>query len=132
MRAVLKLEIVGDNYLQRKKLIETGRAPCPHIKEWIRILRYGRKQFRPWVARITGFHNQYGFVREFVTGMRDYTHANSIGSRGIYEYFALSPGIYEVNECVKLGKNRRYFIRVQDATITEIDRDEVLQCLSEC
>lgn len=132
MRAVLKLEIIGDNYLQRRKLIEAGKAPRPHLKEWIRILRYGRKQFRPWVARITGFHNKYGFTREFIVGMRDYSDANSIGSRGVYEYFALEPGLYEVNECVKLGLARRYFIRVENTEITEISRKEVLQCLNEC
>lgn len=41
---------------------------------------------------------------------------------GFYEYFALGPGTYEVNECVKLGVVRRYCIRVyDDATYEEIE-----------
>jgi len=92
----------------------------------------GRNKSKPWVARITGIDEQYGFAREFVHGYTDYSNASGTGARGIYIRYALKDGIYEVNERISWKHVRRYFIRVQDATITEIDRDEVLQCLSEC
>lgn len=114
MKAVLRLECIGDNYIQRTRLIEQGRAQMPHhTRQFIPIIRYGQKRFRVWVARVVDGK------REFITGMRDYSLANSIGSRGIFEYFALDDGIYEVNECVELGKSRRYFVRVQDTKIEE-------------
>lgn len=130
MTAVLKLEIIGDNYLQHLKLVEQGEALQPHLREYIQLLKYGQKKFRPWVARLHGLDEKYGFAREFVVGMRDYTFANAIGSRGIYEYFALEDGLYEVNECIKLGYARRYFIRVENAEITEISHEEVERCLN--
>lgn len=110
MRTVLKLEVIGDNYRQHLRAIETGKAPMPHMAQYLQALRFGRPDLQPWAARL----NDTG--REFVTGMRDYADANGIGSRGVYEYFALSPGLYEVNECVRLGKARRYCIRVADDT----------------
>jgi hypothetical protein len=129
MMAVLKLEIIGDNYLQHLKLIEQGKVPQPHLKKYIRLLKYGRKKFRPWVACLRGLDEKYGFAREFIVGMRDYSQANSIGSRGVFEYFALGNGLYEVNECVRLGRARRYFIKVEDLEITEITREEVEEWL---
>lgn len=114
MKAVLGLECIGDNYIQHLRLIEQGRAPMPHIKRYIPIIKFGHKKFRVWVARIS--NNK----REFITGMRDYSLANSIGSRGVFEYFALDDGVYEVNKCTSLGKSRRYFIQVQNTEIVEI------------
>lgn len=129
MRAVLKLEMIGDNYLQHLKLVEQGKAPQPCLKRYIRLLKYGQRKFRPWVARLRGLDEKYRFAREFIVGMRDYSLANSIGSRGVFEYFALANGLYEINECIKLGCARRYFIRAENTTITEISREEVEQCL---
>lgn len=125
MRAVLKLEIIGDNYIQRLRLIDSGKAPCPHIREFVKTIRYGRKKFRPWVARIVGRDEHYGYARQFITGMRDYTDANPIGSRGIFEYFALTDGVYEVNETMALGRARRHFIRVNEGAIAEISKEKV-------
>lgn len=130
MRAILKLEIIGDNYLQHLRLVEQEKAPQPRLREYIKLLKYGQKKFRPWVARIVGLDPQYGLAREFIVGMRDYSLANSIGSRGVFEYFALSDGIYEVNECIKLGYSRRYFIRVQNTQVVEIIHEEILTWLA--
>ena len=129
MRAVISLELIGDNYIQHLKLIESGKAKIPHLKQYIKVLRYGRRQFRPWVAKLLGTNGR-GFKRQFMHSARDYSRANSIGSRGIFEYYALPSGLYEINECIKLGHNRRYFIRVQDAQIKKISRDEVIKCLT--
>lgn len=115
MKAVLQLECIGDNYIQRARLIRQGKAQMPReVRQFVPIIKYGQKRFCVWVAR------QVDGKRKFVTGMRDYSLANSIGSRGIFEYFALDDGVYEVNECMALGKSRRHFIRVQNAEIEEI------------
>lgn len=127
---VKRLELIGDNYRWHLREIDTKKARCPHLREYIQVLRYGRCELRPWIARLTSPDPKFGFVRQFLRGQKDYSQANSIGSRGIFEYFALFDGVYEVNECIKLGKTRRYFIRVQDAQIAEIGREEVLQCLT--
>ena len=89
----------------------------------------GRDKSKPWVARLLGLDDVYGFKREFMHGHRDYSRATR--SRGVYEYFALEPGIYEVNERISWKHTRRYFIMVtDDAEIRHIDRAEVIQWLA--
>ena len=116
MRAVIRLEVIGENYRHHLRAVGEGKAKKPHLKKYIELLRYGQKKFTPWVARITA--NGY----EFIESHRDYSQANGIGSRGIFEYYALRAGLYEVNACVKLGEMRRYCIIVNDdTTIEEIE-----------
>lgn len=128
MIAVLPLEIIGDNYYAYKRDLANGKArENPRIEKYGEMM--GRDKSRPWVARITGLDDKYGFKREFQRGQRDYSKANSIGSRGVYEYFALPTGIYEVHERLTWKRTRRYFIRIEQAEIMEISREEVESCL---
>ena len=117
LRAVISLEDVGWG--------GTG--------EKFNRLRPGQSA-KPWVARLTKFDPDHGifgdFEREFLRGQRDFSRTNRSGSRGIYLYFALVPGVYEVNERTSWSNARRYFVRVNDdTTVTEISREEVLACL---
>ena len=128
MLAVLKLELIGDNFFSYRRARASGKArENPRVERYGEML--GRDKSPSWVARITGLDDKYGFAREFQRGQKDYSRANSIGSRGIYEYFALPDGIYEVHERLTWRRTRRYFIRVKDTAITEISREEVEQCL---
>jgi hypothetical protein len=91
----------------------------------------GRNTSKPWVARLRGLSEEYGFDREFVHGQWDYSKASGTGARGIFVYYALKPGIYEVNERVSWKHVDRYFIRVTEgAEVERISREEVLQCLT--
>jgi hypothetical protein len=126
MRAVLQLELIGDNYYAYKQYAERLNE---RYERDVYLRGMARPELKPWVARILGPDPKYGFKREFIHGQRDYTFSNSVGSRGIYEYFALTPGIYEVNERLTWKRARRYFVRVEGTEITEISKDEVLECL---
>ena len=44
----------------------------------------------PWVARITGLCARYGFSRDFVRYITDYSECNGIGSRGVYAVYTLA------------------------------------------
>lgn len=90
----------------------------------------GRDKSNCWVARLMGLDERYGFKREFVRGQADWSCAKMTGSRGIFVYYALTTGLYEVNERVSWKHVRRYFIRVEDAQYSEISKDEVLKCLT--
>lgn len=128
MLAVLELEIIGDNYYASKRA--GGEAEAKEAR-YAAIM--GRDKTRPWIARLIGLDPQYGFKREFIKAQqKDYGRANSIGSRGVFLYFVLPSGLYEVHERPTWKRTRRYFIRVEDEKITEIEREEVAQCLSEC
>lgn len=125
MRAVLKLEHIGDNRLsfdRAEALGKVTRHPWRPKIEW-----HGK---RAWVARIVGFDDVYGFQREFIRGLRDYGEANSTGSRGIFEYYPLKPGIYEVSEPSTWKHCRRYFCRVEGEDIVEVDFKEVYNALT--
>lgn len=70
---------------------------------------------QPWVARIDGRDQRYGYRRTFERGRKDYSRSNSVGSRGVYLHFALHPGLYEVYERTSWRGSRRYFLRVDDS-----------------
>jgi len=125
MLAVLELEIIGDNYYSYKR---TPQAVSKRTERYAEYL--GRDKSRPWVARLIGLDPWYGFQREFVKPQqKDYSQANSIGSRGVFVYYTLEPGIYEVNKRETWSRVRRYFIQVDGATVTEISRNEVMEWL---
>ena len=120
-RVSLRLECVGDNHIQEMRSADAlfGSA----------LGKSGMSN--PWCARITGMDSRFGFRREFMDGQKDYSQANSVGSRGIYLYYTLPPGVYEVFSRETWQGARRYFIRVQYGKITEIDRRAVITHLTE-
>lgn len=86
---------------------------------------------RPWVAEITGRDPRYQYSRKFLDGQKDYSEANSIGSRGVYVYYHLEPGrIYEVNDLATWRRTDRYFCRVEDGRVIRMAEEEVLACLN--
>lgn len=127
----LRLELIGDCYLAYAKAVQDGRIQYPKWRDELNAIRYGRKELRPWVARITGLDSKYGFRREFMSGPRDYTHADNLGKYGIYEYYYLEDGLYEINEAVALGKARRYFVQIIEEWLNPITREEVIACLND-
>lgn len=88
---------------------------------------------RPWVARLRGLDPRWGFQREFVRGVFDYTYARGkYGGRGIYVYWSLAPGCYEVYRPISWRSEERFFIRVaNDGEWHKIPREEVERCLSD-
>ena len=129
MRYVLTIEAIGDNY--RYHLRQYLRSSRPFTKLEINAFRLGNKYLSPWVAKITGLDNRYGFVRDFVKGQKDYSQANSTGSRGIFLHYFLEPGgIYEINERKTWKRAKRYFAKIVDHhTLIEISPEEVIKCL---
>lgn len=124
MRAVLRIELIGDDffYYQRTKTKSPEQL-------WQMSRRLGFNERKSWVARITGVDDKFGFKREFLRGTRDYSQANSTGSRGIFCYYPLKPGLYEINERVSWKRVKHWFAKVEDCKIIEITKDEVIQCL---
>lgn len=127
MKAVLELELVADDnaYYQRQQ--GQGQQVRPlGLREEIRMLQLSQPHLRPWVARVTPAGR-----RMIHQQTKDFSRSNGVGSRGVYAVYALDDGVYEVNERTGWTKARRYFIRAQDAQITEIPREEVDRCLSD-
>lgn len=130
MRYVLKLESIGEHAVANAK------------RRWIRgthrvtnrdqFLIENARKLRPWVARIEGFDGQYGLARDFITGNKDYAAASGKGNWGVFLYYWLAPGIYEVNQRMSVKCARRYFLQVRDhETAEEITKEQVEKWLQE-
>lgn len=117
----LKLEAIADDSVQ-------ALARLTQAERTLGIGRRGdHKQRRPWVAEIVGEHDHYGLDRRFLDGQKDFSEANSIGSRGVYLYYHLREGhIYEINDVVSWSKADRYFAMVCDGGLVRMGEEEVL------
>lgn len=132
MKAAIGLELIGDDAYEGLRLLNAGRlGRRPSLCEEIRMLSEGRPELRPWVAHLTGLEAGGNLRREFLRYQyRDYQHANSVGSRGIFAYYILDPGLYEVHERTSWKSQRRFFLRVSpDGSKAEIAESEVRACL---
>lgn len=129
MNATLRLEAIGDNHVASMRHSHK-LASAVVSREEAALLRPPYRQ--PWVAEITGTDPRFGFARKFLSGRKDYSEANSIGSRGVHLYYELTPGVYEVNDLVSWSRTRRYFCRVgEDGSRQEIPEAEVRRCLEQ-
>ncbi len=124
----IKLEAIGDDLVDAVRRFagfcrtlgvgDDGESPTAGLR-------------RPWVAEITGPDPRYRLARKFLDGRKDYSEANSIGSRGVYVYYHLEPGrIYEVNDLATWRRTDRYFCRVEDGRLVRMAEEEVLACLN--
>ena len=82
---------------------------------------------KPWVARLTGTDPQWGFQREFMNGIADFSRANRPKTRGVYYLFTLPPGVYEVKggSSWKSAGDRKFILVTGDAS-QKIGMAEVL------
>ncbi len=129
MRYVLKIEAIGDNY--RASAQRWLRGQTASRGAMAQTLKLGAKRLSPWVARLTGLDSQNRIQRDFVKAQKDWSDANGTGSRGVWLWYFLEPGIYEINQRETWHRTRRYFARVIDErTLVEMSREEVLRCLA--
>jgi hypothetical protein len=128
MLATLKIEAIGDNGYQ---LMELGKRVLNEAIPGAGEIVVGNFPKRAWVAKIVGKSKKYKFDRVFVRGKKDYSQANSVGSRGIYIWYFLEPGFfYEVSEPVSWKNTNRFFCKVDcEGNIIKISEEEVLLCL---
>lgn len=129
MKALLRLEIIGDDTNRLMKFYKNIFNDCiPGLGDFV----IGKTPPSCWVAKIIGFDDKYKYSRCFLKSKKDYTHANSKGSRGVYAEYILESGvIYEVYEKVSHKRAVRYFCTVSDAgDIIQLSEKEVIDWLS--
>lgn len=91
---------------------------------WKRDLR----QYRPWVALITGRCPRYDYQREFVFGKNDYRDVNKRDTRGAIRWFTLTAGnLYQACYYTKWQVMERIFVTVDETSgdIVEIPEREI-------
>lgn len=85
---------------------------------------------KPWVAKIVGTDEQHGLKREFLSGFRDFSRSNSVGTRGVKTIYELAEGtIYEINSPASWKRTNRYFALIEDNEIVKIDASRVAELL---
>jgi len=126
MTVVLRLEAIGDdmvafNRSNQRKLSEAG------VPEYFqRNLDLSASLRKTWVAEIEGHGDHYKWERRFLKGNKDYSQANSIGSRGVMVYYHLKEGpVYEVHSWVSWSSVDRYFCRVEEGVVIRMTEEEV-------
>lgn len=81
---------------------------------------------KPWIAIIRGKDDKYGYNREFLNGIRDYSNANSKKTRGVMVNYTLESGyIYEINSPESWNRTDRYFAKVVNGEIVRLDANEI-------
>lgn len=127
-----RLEAVGDDDWQKWRAHQRARERGAGTG--LCTLVVPPKPPTPWVAMITGACPHYEFSREFLRGKKDYREADKYGSRGVWMFWELPPGLYESQELEWDRKLRgvlatRRFFRVADQQVTYIEKPEVMACL---
>jgi hypothetical protein len=116
MKAILEIELRGDDTVQMCKLWAGVIDECG-----LGVGSSFRMPSAGWCAEITGRDPKWKYKREFCRFKKDYSRANSKGSRGVYAVYCLDGGKYYE---IKDGK-KRYFAQVHDWKVVEVDREEV-------
>ena len=80
-----------------------------------------RLGFSPaWVDEVIGITSD-GFEKLRLRGQKDYSEANSVGSRGVYIYYFLQENrLYHVSAPRNWKKTDEYFCRIKDGTIVKM------------
>lgn len=128
MKAYLEIEIFGDNIRQEMKLYA---SITNMIVSGLGDSTFGKMPSSGWVAEIIGFDAKFKYTRQFLKSKKDYSRANSVGSRGIFqEYILESDKIYEVKKQISQKNNLRYFCKVDnEGNIITIQENEVIEWL---
>lgn len=124
MKAFLEIELVGDNIRQEMKLW-TGVTNM--IIPGLGDATFGKYPPSGWVAEIIGFDKKFKYQRQFLRFKKDYSRANSKGSRYVYAEYILESGkIYDVKD-----NKRRYFCTVnENGDIITLIEPEVIEWLN--
>jgi len=123
VKTFFEIELVGDN---TRQLCNLYRNVTNDIVSGLGDSVFGSFPPSGWVAEITGFDPKYKYARSFLKFKKDYSRANSKGSRGVFaEYILQSGRIYDIKD------NRgRYFCKVNETgDIIKISESEVTEWL---
>jgi len=123
----IKIERIGDNNQEYFSLWDKVLSDLiPGLGNAV----IGKPPALAFCAEITGLHPKFKFERKFLKPNRDYSQANRIGSRGVFDYYNLEEGkIYDIKAPRTWKHTDRYYCRVMKESIVRMDESEVIECL---
>jgi hypothetical protein len=124
MKHLIKIEAIGDDSFQ------TLSGMSKFMSQFI-----DRKpeKISPyyWLAELTGLSDTYKFERIFLKGNKDYSLANSKGSRGVFIYYTIEEEkFYEIKKPVTWRRTDRYFFTWYNNREYRLTEQQVIECLS--
>lgn len=120
MRSVLKIEFRYDNFNYKFKNL-FGVLSAIGGESFGNYVLGGKVAYKYWCAEITGFDSKFKYARKFLRYKKDYSEANSKGSRYVYGIFMLEEGKYYEAK----GWNYRSFFTCKNWKTVEVDQSEV-------
>lgn len=129
MKATIKLELFGDNLRQEFELY--SKVIDEIMGKGCGAAIIGKAPKQVWVAEIVGIHPKYTLNRRFLNPKKDYSKANSVGSRGVFLWYILESGAYyEIKKQTSWRDTERYFCKVSNAgEIVRVEKSEVMEWL---
>ena len=125
MKIIIEFECRGDDVRQLAKMYKyIGNEVAPGLGTAV----FGGIPPSSWVAEITGLDPKYKFKRQFLSYKKDYSRANSVGSRGVYAIYILESGkMYDIKD-----HKDRYYCRVDDdGNLIKLTESEVKKWLKD-
>lgn len=114
--ASLRLEHCADDIAWQHRRGGMNRGFDRWLRDWRKL---GPNKTFTGVTRV----NLDG-SRETLQGVPDYTGANRKGSRGVYYWYTLAPGLYDINHRYKINAVRRYWLLSESGTTREMTTEE--------
>ena len=114
MITVFKLELLCDDFFDKKNVLHSNS------NWWLNYIRRLGPDKSP--SCVSTYPDN-----KSVKCLRDYTHANQTGSKGIFAYYMLQDGIYQVAERYKINRVRHYLIIAENGKYREITKREADQ-----
>lgn len=130
MKASIRLELFGDNAVQMHRFYQN--MIDDYVMPGLGTATFGKGPGpSSWVAEITGEHPRFKLDRQFLKAKKDYSCANSKGSRGVFAVYILESGkYYDIKEQKSWKNSRRYYAKVNDdGDVVEVGDEEVAQWL---
>lgn len=126
MKHAILCELIGQTNEQENKLWSSiADYLIPGAGEYLSM-----PSTRPWVAKITGLSQKYGFEREFIKGKKDLSKSSGNGNRGVYLRFVVDSGhLYEVKRRTSWRSLERFFFVFTFGEMKKLTTEEAKQWL---
>jgi len=87
------------------------------------------KKYGVW--QILDIKKPEGFVKSYLKPHKDYTNANSVGTRGVFAYYIIQEAkIYEVLRPLSWNRSEHYYVQFYQGNGIRLTIDKVFQCLA--
>jgi hypothetical protein len=124
---LLKIECIGDNISSQCKFYT---KQINSMISGLGSLVFGETPERYSVYEVYYDRKNYSIKKVKLYPKKDYSKANSVGSRGVYAFYFLENGkMYEVKEPTSWRNTEHYFCKIENNELLRMTPEEAIKCL---